>query len=118
VVETAVLKPETPLAAAERSWVVATDLAEALARAGTPFHRAHQLVGRLVLESVRQGKQPADWTADELVRFAPEFTPDLARLLAPEQGLKSREIAGGTGPESVARALKEAAARIESLRGR
>ena len=118
VVETAVLKPETPLAAAERSWVVATDLAEALARAGTPFHRAHQLVGRLVLESVRQGKQPADWTADELARFAPEFTPDLARLLAPEQGLKSREIAGGTGPQSVATALKEAAARIESLRGR
>ena len=118
VVETAELKPETPLAATERSWVVATDLAEALARAGTPFHRAHQLVGRLVLESVRQGKQPADWTADELVRFAPEFTPDLARLLAPEQGLKSREIAGGTGPGSVARALKEAAARIESLRGR
>jgi argininosuccinate lyase len=118
VVETAELKPETPLAATERSWVVATDLAEALARAGTPFHRAHQLVGRLVLESVRQGKQPADWTADELVRFAPEFTPDLARLLAPEQGLKSREIAGGTGPGSVARALREAAARIDSLRGR
>jgi len=118
VVRTAELKPETPLAATERSWVVATDLAEALARAGTPFHRAHQLVGRLVLESVRQGKQPADWTADELARFAPEFTPDLARLLAPEQGLKSREIAGGTGPESVAWALKEAAARIESLRGR
>jgi argininosuccinate lyase len=118
VVRTAELKPETPLAATERSWVVATDLAEALARAGTPFHRAHQLVGRLVLESVRQGKQPADWTAGELARFAPEFTPDLARLLAVEQGLKSREIAGGTGPESVARALKEAAARIESLRGR
>ncbi|MCX6634600.1 MAG: argininosuccinate lyase, partial [Acidobacteria bacterium] len=118
VVQTAGLKPEAPLAAAERSWVVATDLAEALARAGTPFHRAHQLVGRLVLESVKQGKQPADWTADELARFAPEFTPGLARLLAPEQGLKSREIAGGTGPEAVARALKEAAARLESLRGR
>jgi argininosuccinate lyase len=118
VVGTAELKPETPLAAAERSWVVATDLAEALARAGTPFHRAHQLVGRLVLESVKQGKRPADWTADELARFAPEFTPDMARLLAPEQGLKTREIAGGTGPRSVASALKEAAARVESLRGR
>ncbi len=118
VVETAVLKPETPLAATERSWVVATDLAEALARAGTPFHQAHELIGRLVRESVKQGKQPADWMADELARFAPEFTPEMARLLAPEQGLKSREIAGGTGPQSVAGALKEAAARVESLRGR
>ena len=60
-------------AAAEESWVVATDLAEALARAGTPFHRAHQLVGRLVLESVKQGKKPADWTPDQLAAFAPEF---------------------------------------------
>ena len=42
VVETARLKPEPPAAAAEESWVVATDLAEALARNGTPFHQAHQ----------------------------------------------------------------------------
>src|SRR4030095_9008763 len=46
--------------AVEESWVVATDLAEALARSGTPFHRAHQLVGSLVLESIRQGRKPAD----------------------------------------------------------
>ena len=46
--------------------MVATDLAEALARAGTPFHQAHQIVGRFVLESVRAGKKPADWTAEEM----------------------------------------------------
>ncbi len=61
-------------AAAEDSWVVATDLAEALARAGTPFHQAHQIVGRFVLESVRGGRKPADWTAEEMRQFAPEFT--------------------------------------------
>ena len=118
VVETARLKPEAPLAAAEASWVVATDLAEALARAGTPFHRAHQLVGRLVLESVKQGRQPADWMAEELAGFAPEFTAGMARLLDPREGMKTREIAGGTGPEAVREALKEAAARVETLRGR
>src|SRR5690242_8603212 len=47
------LKPEIPLEAAEESWVVATDLAEELARRGVPFHRAHRVVGRLVLESVK-----------------------------------------------------------------
>ena len=45
VIETAKLRPDVPAAAAEESWVVATDLAEALARAGTPFHQAHQIVG-------------------------------------------------------------------------
>jgi argininosuccinate lyase len=112
VIESARLNPERPLAAAQQSWVIATDLAEALARAGTPFHQAHQLVGRLVLESVRAGKQPADWTAEELQRFAPEFTPDMARLLDPREGLRSREILGGTGPQAVAQALEEARARL------
>ncbi len=115
VIQSARLKPERPLAAAIESWVVATDLAEALARAGTPFHQAHQLVGRLVLESVRAGKCPGDWTAGELVAFAPEFTPDMARLLDPREGLRSREIPGGTGPRAVTEALRQARIRLARI---
>ncbi|MEK7406139.1 MAG: argininosuccinate lyase, partial [Acidobacteriota bacterium] len=110
------LRPERPAAAAEESWLVATDLAEALARAGTPFHRAHQLVGKLVLESVRQGKKPGDWSAAELAAFAPEFAPEMARLLDPREGMKTREIPGGTGPRAVARALEEARTRLAAMR--
>jgi len=113
VIESTRLDPETPAQAAEESWTVATDLAEALARAGIPFHRAHQLVGRLVLESLKQGKKPADWTAADLAAFAPEFTRDIAALLNPSEGMKTREIAGGTGPAAVARALEQAQARLE-----
>ncbi|MGD0200107.1 MAG: argininosuccinate lyase [Bryobacteraceae bacterium] len=119
VVESAQLNPELPAAAAEESWVVATDLAEALARAGTPFHRAHQIVGRLVLESLRQGRKPTDWTGEQLAAFAPEFTAEMARLLAPREGMKSREIPGGTGPQAVASALREARHRLAEMgRGR
>ncbi|MCL4402382.1 MAG: argininosuccinate lyase, partial [Acidobacteria bacterium] len=115
VVETARLNPAVPLAAAEDSWVVATDLAEALARAGTPFHRAHQIAGRLVLESVRAGRKPADWKPEELQAFAPEFTPEMARLLDPREGMKSRNLAGGTGPDAVARALRQARERLAGV---
>jgi argininosuccinate lyase len=108
VIESTRLNPARPAAAAEESWVVATDLAEALARAGTPFHQAHQIVGRFVLESVRAGKKPADWTAEDMHRFAPEFTPDFAALLNPAEGMKSREIPGGTGTAAVAAALLHA----------
>ncbi|MGC9970335.1 MAG: argininosuccinate lyase [Bryobacteraceae bacterium] len=116
VVESVRLDPEKPALAAAESWVVATDLAEALARAGTPFHRAHQIVGRLVVESLRQGRRPADWTPAALAAFAPEFTPGMARLLDPREGLKTREIAGGTGPAAVAEALAEAGERLEKMR--
>jgi argininosuccinate lyase len=116
VIESARLHRARPAAAAEESWLVATDLAEALAREGTPFHRAHQIVGKLVLESVSSGKKPADWTAGDLTAFAPEFTPDMALLLNPVEGMKTREIKGGTGPASVAAALEQASARLSSFR--
>jgi len=116
VVDSAKLDPSRPAAAAEESWVVATDLAEALARNGTPFHQAHKIAGRLVLESVRSGKKPADWTPADLVKFAPEFTPEMAALMKPSEGMKTREIHGGTGPSTVARALEEAQARLDEWR--
>jgi argininosuccinate lyase len=116
VVESAVLRPEVPLAAARDSWIVATDLAEALARAGTPFHRSHQIVGKLVLESLRSGRKPADWTAEDLVRFAPEFTPEMAELLNPAAGMRTRELAGGAGPSAVAAALRQARERLAQMR--
>jgi argininosuccinate lyase len=115
IIQSVKLNPAAPAAAAEESWVVATDLAEALARAGLPFHQAHQLAGRFVLESVRAGKKPADWTAEEMQRFAPEFTAGFAALLDPKRGMKSREIPGGTGPQSVAAALAAARQRLSEM---
>lgn len=115
VAESVTLNEQVPAAAAGQSWVIATDLAEALARNGTPFHTAHQLVGRLVLESIRAGKKPSDWDGESLAAFAPEFTPDMAALLNPAEGMKSRELPGGTGPRAVQTALDEAERRIASL---
>ena len=103
VAESAALKPEVAYAACERSWVVATDMAEALARSGTPFHQAHQIVGKLVLDSVTTGERPKD------------LDPKLARLLDPREGMRTREVFGGTGPETVARALAEAERRLSRM---
>jgi argininosuccinate lyase len=115
VIESTKLNAAKPAAAAEESWVIATDLAEALARAGTPFHQAHQIVGRFVLESVRAGKTPSDWTAEEMAKFAPEFSGTLAALLDPKEGMKSRELPGGTGSQAVAHALEAARHRLGEM---
>jgi argininosuccinate lyase len=114
VVRTSNLKPEAPRAAAEDGWLVATDLAEELARRGVPFHQAHQLVGRLVLESVKSGKKPGDWTGEALAGFDPRFQPEMVRLLNPSEGMKTRTAAGGTAPETVRQALDAARKRLES----
>jgi argininosuccinate lyase len=69
----------------------------------------------LVLESVRAGKKPSDWTPEQLAAFSPEFRPEMARLFQPAEGMKTREVTGGTGPEAVARALAEAGRRLTEL---
>jgi argininosuccinate lyase len=115
VTESTVLKPDAPARAADESWVVATDLAEALARSGVPFHKAHQIAGKLVLESVKSGRKPADWTAEQLVAFAPEFKPEMIALMKPEEGMKTRSVPGGTAPETVEKALVEAEARLAKM---
>jgi argininosuccinate lyase len=116
VVESVRLNPARPQTAVTESWVVATDLAEALARNGTSFHKAHQIVGRFVLESIKQNKKPGDWTAAEMRAFAPEFSPDMANLLDPSRGLESRSVPGGTAPAAVHAALAQARKILESLK--
>jgi argininosuccinate lyase len=118
VAESVTLDAAKPAAAAEESWLVATDLAEELARNGVAFHQAHHIVGRLVLESLKTGKKPADWSGEALAAFAPEFRPEMARLLDPSQGMQSRELPGGTGPHAVAEALREAERRLTAMRER
>ncbi len=118
VADSVVLNSAKPAAAAEESWVVATDLAEELARSGVPFHKAHQIVGKLVLESMKSGKKPSDWSPESLAAFAPEFKPEMARLLSPSEGMKTRELPGGTGPAAVRQALGEAEARLAAQRKR
>ena len=117
VAESITLNPARPAAAVEESWAIATDLAEELARDGVPFHRAHQIVGQLVLESTKAGKKPSDWK-EGLANFAPEFKPGMERLLNPAEGMKSRELPGGTGPSAVAAAFAEAQKRLAAMRDR
>jgi argininosuccinate lyase len=49
------------------------------------------------------------------VKFAPEFTAEMAKLLQPAEGMKTREIRGGTGPAAVAAALKDAQTRLAAM---
>lgn len=115
-VDTTKIRPAAMEEAAEQGWSVATELAECLARNGVPFHRAHQIVGTLVRESVEKGKLPRDWTADDLKTVAPEFDDESAANLVARRALENHTPSGGTAPQSVALALDEAESRLQQLR--
>ena len=104
VVESTRLNPARPAAAAEESWVVATDLAEALARSGTAVSSGASDRGPAGARKRARRQETGRLDAPRaLAAFAPEFTPDMARCSIPAEGMKTREIPGGTGPAAVAR---------------
>ncbi len=115
VVSTASLNAAAMKKAATDGWLCATDLAEFLAAKGVAFHEAHQIVGKLVLESLRAGRQPQDSTLDDLKRFSPLFDKKALPLLTPEAGVARRTVFGGTSQSSVRQALQEARAWLKGL---
>jgi argininosuccinate lyase len=105
--------PVTTVRALEGDYTQATDVAEALVRAGVPFRTAYQLVGTLVSQAQALG-QPLGSVPLEVARaIDARLEPALSQSQDVRASVKSRESPGGTGPLAVANqvaALRQAAA--------
>ena len=97
MIATASFVPERMRSAADAPTMAATDLAEYLVRAGTPFRDAHAVVGALVRRSLA-----GEGALVDLVRDEPLLGPEAAALVAPGVGVRKRTTPGGAGPRPVA----------------
>ncbi len=79
--------------------LLATDLADLLVEQGVPFRDAHHIVGRLVGEAARQGKEFTDLD-DSYWADVPNVASIRSQLTF-EFSVSRRNIEGGTGPESL-----------------
>lgn len=94
--------------AAEQGYLVATDLADYLVGKGVTFRSAHEVVGRMVLHAMNQGKELAELTLEEMRKFAQEIEEDVYQWLDPGSCIDRRNVFGGTGSSVVKRALAKA----------
>jgi len=96
----------------------ATDLADYLVRQGLPFRQAHEVIGKIVGDCVRDGRVLEDLTQEELAAASPLFAgSDPAALASPRGSADARVAFGGTGRGAVetqiARARLRRRSRIE-----
>ncbi len=81
---------------------LATDLAEALVRAGWPFRAAHEQVGELVAGFEREGRTLDDAGPDEVAeRLGHLDAEEVTALLDPTQAIERRDTSLGPAPERV-----------------
>jgi len=88
-------------------FALATDLAEYLVARGIPFRQAHEIVGNLVRDAVREGRSMEQLTLADLQRHSRAFGKDAMELLNAATSVARRTVEGGPAPATVRRLLRE-----------
>ena len=100
-------------AAASAGFITATDLADWLVRTcGLPFRRAHHVVGALVKTAEERGCGLEDLPLEVMQAVEPSLTADVHQVLRIETSVESRTSEGGTAPDRVRAAVREARRRF------
>jgi len=94
--------------AALRGFSTATDLADYVVRNGVPFRDAHEIVGKAVAHGVKSGKDLSEMSLEELQQFSDAIKEDVFDYLTLEGSVAARNHIGGTAPERVREAAKQA----------
>lgn len=86
----------------------ATDLADALASDGVPFREAHEIVGRVVKESIAKGVGLEDLNLGDLKAYDERFTEKALAAILPLASANARVSRGGTGTLAVTEQIERA----------
>ena len=93
--------PENMLAAAQKGFINATDLADYLVKKGLPFRSAYKIVGTIVGDCIKKGIVLETMSLDEYKQQSELFDEDLFDEISLKTCVEKRISAGGTGIDSV-----------------
>jgi len=101
-------KRENMYNAAKRGFATATDLADYLVRKGMAFRDAHEVVGLAVRLGLETERDLSELSLQELQGFSATISQDVFDILKLEGSVAARKHIGGTAPETVQLAIKQA----------
>jgi len=101
------------LEATKAGYLNATDLADYLVRKGLEFRKAHELVGRVVMQAIERGKPLEEIPLEEYRELSDVFGDDLYESLRLESSLEGKSALGGTSTGRVNEALAKARREVD-----
>lgn len=106
--------PENMLAAAQKGFINATDLADYLTKKGEPFRSAYKICGEIVALCVKENKTLDDLTIEEYKKFSPLFDDGVYIAIDLKECVNKRTSFGGTAISSVEEQIKTALSAVQS----
>jgi argininosuccinate lyase len=107
MIDTLKVNNKAMLQALETGYLLATDIADYLVKKGETFRGAHAAVGQLVNWAIENNRSFKNISIQEYKKFSPLFNDDVY-LITSESALSARNNPGGTSPEQVKIALRNA----------
>ena len=98
--------PDNMLAAAQKGFINATDLADYLTKKGLPFRTAYKLVGQIVAYCIEKNTVLEDMDIAEYQSFHALFENDVFEAISLRRCVESRISAGGTTQASAQEQIK------------
>ena len=105
MVRTMKVKRDNMLAAANRGFINATDLADYLTKRGMPFRSAYKITGEIVNECLQKGLVLDTLPLEDYKKHSDIFDNDLYNEISLKTCIEKRISDGSTGPKSIERQI-------------
>ncbi|MFP4520989.1 MAG: argininosuccinate lyase [Fibrobacterota bacterium] len=92
--------------------LLATEIADYMAKRGIPFRESHAVTGKIVRKSVETGKDLRDFSLEDFKKVDNRFSDDIKSAVDFKNALKNRSLPGGTAKSSVRNQIRLAKAVI------
>lgn len=114
-VTTTTFRDDRLRSAASNPALLATEVADYLVHQGVAFRQAHDIVGKMLREAEKQGKNWLELTLSDLQKISPRFAEDFSGGPTVETAIATKIVLGGTATESVRAALAALKNRLAKL---
>ena len=109
MISTMTVKEDNMAKAAKYGYMNATDAADYLVGKGIPFRDCHEIIGKMVLYAIGEGKALEELTIDEFKSFSDAFDEDIYDAISIVNCIKAKKSEGSTSCESVKKQIADLA---------
>ena len=110
------IRKDSMYRAAQGGFTNATDVADYLVRKGIPFRNAHEIIGKMVLYCINNGKAIEMLTMEEFKSFSEKIDADVYTEISLEKCVSGRKLPGGPASESVMASISNGRSFLNTLK--
>ena len=107
MIQTMKVREQNMAEAAKYGYMNATDAADYLVSKGIPFRDCHEIIGKMVLYAITNGKALDELTMEEFKSFSDAFNEDIYEKIAIRSCIEAKKSKGSTSFASVAQQIAD-----------